>query len=368
MHRTTEAILRRLTRLALAVTAAALLGAVAASLVLLAPSPRTAEAVGPGTWTATGSMAIARQLHTATLLPSGKVLVAAGSGATGYLASAELYDDGSATPCAPGSYSATGNEPCTAAPAGSYVASAGATAPTPCAPGTYSALTGSTSCNAAPLGMYATGPGATSATPCAVGTYSAVAGATTCTPAPAGSYVPTAGATSATLCAAGTYSASAGAASCTPAPAGSYGTGPGATSATPCAAGTYSASAGATSCTPAPVNTYVASSGATSATPCAPGTWTNGATGATACVPIPPAQQLANLGTAIGQMGLPNGIANSLLAKIQAAQSSTAPASCNQLGAFINQVSAQSGKALTTQQALDLTAAAALIRGALGCR
>lgn len=38
------------------------------------------------------SMATPRYSHTATLLPSGKVLVAAGANASGYLASAELYD------------------------------------------------------------------------------------------------------------------------------------------------------------------------------------------------------------------------------------------------------------------------------------
>src|SRR5439155_1262291 len=40
-----------------------------------------------GTWKATGNMTHARSFHTATLLPSGKVLVAGGSGP-----SAELYD------------------------------------------------------------------------------------------------------------------------------------------------------------------------------------------------------------------------------------------------------------------------------------
>jgi hypothetical protein len=48
-----------------------------------------------GTWTATGNLATARYLHTATLLPNGKVLVAGGAG-TGAnpppLATAELYD------------------------------------------------------------------------------------------------------------------------------------------------------------------------------------------------------------------------------------------------------------------------------------
>ena len=46
------------------------------------------------TWAATGSLATGRYLHTATLLPSGKVLVAGGLGTSGYLASAEVYDVG----------------------------------------------------------------------------------------------------------------------------------------------------------------------------------------------------------------------------------------------------------------------------------
>jgi hypothetical protein len=47
-----------------------------------------------GTWTATGSLNTARGNHTATLLPNGMVLVAAGTGSGGVLASAELYDVG----------------------------------------------------------------------------------------------------------------------------------------------------------------------------------------------------------------------------------------------------------------------------------
>ncbi len=45
-----------------------------------------------GAWASTGSLAQARSSHTATLLPGGKVLVVGGSGASGTLASAELYD------------------------------------------------------------------------------------------------------------------------------------------------------------------------------------------------------------------------------------------------------------------------------------
>ena len=54
-------------------------------------------------WTATGSMSTARTLHTATLLPSGKVLVAGGVNSSGELASAELYDP------ATGLWTATGS-------------------------------------------------------------------------------------------------------------------------------------------------------------------------------------------------------------------------------------------------------------------
>jgi hypothetical protein len=50
------------------------------------------------TWTATGPLSVARDVHTATLLPNGKVLVAAGfsfNPDTSY-STAELYDSGPA--------------------------------------------------------------------------------------------------------------------------------------------------------------------------------------------------------------------------------------------------------------------------------
>ena len=58
----------------------------------LSPSVPALPAQAPGTGRITGSMATARELHTATLLPNGQVLVAGGAGLTDYLASAELYD------------------------------------------------------------------------------------------------------------------------------------------------------------------------------------------------------------------------------------------------------------------------------------
>jgi hypothetical protein len=69
-------------------------GAVAVSVELYDPASST--------WVATGNLTAGREEHTATLLPSGKVLVAAGYGA-GLLVSAELYDP------ANGSWSPTGN-------------------------------------------------------------------------------------------------------------------------------------------------------------------------------------------------------------------------------------------------------------------
>src|SRR5450759_4572156 len=66
-------------------------GALFVALVFALSLPLAAHAV-TNTWSAAGNLTTARYLHTATLLPSGQVLVAGGSSNSGLLASAELYD------------------------------------------------------------------------------------------------------------------------------------------------------------------------------------------------------------------------------------------------------------------------------------
>src|SRR5436190_15228729 len=58
----------------------------------------------PVNFVITGSLATARNGHTATLLPNGKVLVAGGRNGNSILASAELYDPASGTWSATGSF------------------------------------------------------------------------------------------------------------------------------------------------------------------------------------------------------------------------------------------------------------------------
>jgi N-acetylneuraminic acid mutarotase len=78
-------------------------------------------------------------------------------------------------------------------------------------------------------------------------------------------------------------------------------------------------------------------------------------------------EQLANLIAVVNGMGLPKGITNSLTAKVDKASTSNPTALCNQLNAFMNDVNAQTGMALTSAQAAQLILLASNVRAALGC-
>ncbi len=151
-------------------------------------------------------------------------------------------------PCAAGSYSATGYEPCTPADAGYFVNQTGATAETPCAVGYYQSATGQTSCLAAPAGKYVDTIGAVSAISCAVGTYQPNSGSSSCSLADPGYFVEFSGSASETACPAGTYQPAAGASSCIPAEAGHFVATSGSTTETACAVGYYQDQTGQTSC------------------------------------------------------------------------------------------------------------------------
>jgi YVTN family beta-propeller protein len=156
----------------------------------------------------------------------------------------------------------------------------GVAAPVACTAGSYSA-TGQTPCTAASPGYFVSGTGATTQTACSIGTFSSSSGASSCTPASPGSFVSITGATTQTACAAGTFSAAAGSNSCTPAAPGSFVATAGSSAAIPCAPGSYQPASGQTSCTLASANFYVATAGATSQIACSMGQ--TSPPGATAC-------------------------------------------------------------------------------------
>ncbi len=82
------------------------------------------------TFAATSSMTAAREAHTATLLPNGKVLVAGGVGDNGYLASAELYDPASGAFMATGSMTTARNDhTATLLPSGKVLVAGGGNGP-----------------------------------------------------------------------------------------------------------------------------------------------------------------------------------------------------------------------------------------------
>jgi hypothetical protein len=232
-----------------------------------------------------------------------------------------------ATPCQAGTFSATGNTPCTPAPAGSYISTTGATEATPCLAGSFQPNSGSTSCILADPGDFVSGIGAIAETPCLAGTFAANAGSTSCTTALAGSFV----------------------------------AGTGATQATPCAAGSYQPNEGQTSCILADPGFFVSTTGTILETPCPAGTTSDGL-GNTSCHVISPAEQIHNLINTVNEMNLSYGMSTSLVAKLNTVIDSLSKGNCisatNELNAFINEVNAQSGKKISQAQANSLLSGA----------
>ena len=124
------------------------------------------------------------------------------------------------------------------------------------------------------------------------------------------------------------------------------------------------------SCTPGSGSTFTI--GSTTVTCAAADMAGNGASGTFQVIVRAAADQISNLIGLVQSFNLqPPGIANSLISKLQNALTSVNAGNitdaCNQLGAFINEVRAQSGKALTVAQANQLIAAANQIKAVLGC-
>ena len=87
-----------------------------------------------------------------------------------------------------------------------------------------------------------------------------------------------------------------------------------------------------------------------------------------------PVDQLASLINFVRTFNLMQGIQNSLDAKLQnaemaleSAKSGSLTSTCGMLGAFINEVEAQSGNRITSNQAAQLIAAAQSIHTVVGC-
>ena len=98
------AMLRRLVLCAACVIATCGTAWAQAPIITTQPHSQTVTAGAANRWSATGALSTARDYHTATLLPNGKVLVVGGYNGS-YLSSAELYDPVTGTWTATGALS-----------------------------------------------------------------------------------------------------------------------------------------------------------------------------------------------------------------------------------------------------------------------
>ena len=189
------------------------------------------------------------------------------------------------TPCAAGSASPSGIEPCTQCDPGFYAQYSGATACEPCFTGSYAPNTGSTSCVSCDPGSYAPQTGMASCLQCAPGSAIDYAGAPSCLDCPPGYYADQAGMTTCLLCNAGSFAANGGASLCEQCPPGTYSEVLGALACSACAPGSASAQTGASSsaaCTQCAAGTFAGPASAACST--CPRNAYQPSTGAAACL------------------------------------------------------------------------------------
>lgn len=125
-------------------------------------------------------------------------------------------------------------------------------------------------------------------------------------------------------------------------------------------------------CTPASGSTFPI--GTTTVTCTATDAAGNRATGSFTVLVQAAAAQVLNLISTVQSFNIAQGITNSLDAKLSnvenaltSAQGGNVTSTCNQMSSFINETLAQSGKALTTDQANQLITAANRIKAVIGC-
>ncbi len=280
-----------------------------------------------GTWSATGSMITGSYEHTATLLPNGKVLVTGGTEFSSVFSRAELYDP------AAGTWSATGSM---STPRDGHKATLLASGKVLVAGGRID-RTGSPSLSSAELYDPA------------AGTWSATGSMTTGR---------SAGYT-ATLLATGNVLAAGGV------------DGSGAVTASAELYDPASATWSATSSMSTPRTSHTATLLPNGRALAAGGQSGTGVLSSAELFVTGAAAQTSDLVGTIQGLNLPAGTATSLLAKLSAVLQSIAlgdtVTACNQLGAFINEVHAQSGKKISAADAAALIATASQIRATLGC-
>jgi uncharacterized delta-60 repeat protein len=184
-------------------------------------------------WASAVTTTIASSSNSTQRMPDGTytVSIAYKSAIGGPVATATATTVVLRSKCPPGTFSATGFVPCTAASAGSFQNLYGATSSISCLTGTYQPNSGSMFCLTASPGHFVDAPGRSFQTP-----------------SPPGRFVATQGATSATMCAPGTYQPDASAITCLNATTHHFVPVQGSSTQFACPSGTHAPNAQSTSC------------------------------------------------------------------------------------------------------------------------